>query len=170
MNAATGAIQELQADPTSYAATFGPTVPNATTMATELANAMGWTAMRTAIEALLVYAKSYEAVTWKAALIDLSKVDVVFTMLSKANAAALAGFPELSRLIEVPKVVAQKAGATRARNAKAKATAAAKAALGTPEPAVSATGTPALGASTAAASPAATPTSTTVTVTGGAAH
>lgn len=159
VNAATGAIQELQTNPAVYASTFGPNVPSAATFATDLTNAMGWSALRTSAEALLEYIKTYEAVTWKTALLDIQRVDLVFTMLAKQNAPGLENLPELVRLLSVPKVDAQKAAATRARNAKAKATAA------TPAPAVSGAG------ATASTAPAAgVPTSTTVTVTGGAGH
>jgi len=115
-----GAISELESS-TSYGETFGSVVPPAMTLAGNLGNAAKWTALRLTLETFLVYVKSNEAVTWKLGLAELEQLDVVFQALVKKNGTLAAEFPALQRLLGVPKAIAQRSVATRARNLKAKA-------------------------------------------------
>ena len=116
--AAPGAIVELESS-TSYAMVFGTVVPPASQLASELTVATQWTALRIRIEAYLEYVRSNEAITWKTGLSDLDKLGQSFDLVAAQNPSLLAGFPELSKLLDVPKVIAKAAAATRARNTKA---------------------------------------------------
>jgi len=151
------AVNEL-ATSTSYAMTFGAAVPPAEQLAGDLDAAGRWTALRVSLEALLVYAKSNEAVTWKTGLTGLDQLNQVFKVVAKQNPALLAVFPATQRLLDVSKVISQKAVASRAKSAKGKAA----------KPAATPTAsTPATGATPA---PADTPLPLPATATGGAAH
>jgi hypothetical protein len=113
------AILELRAS-TTYTGLLGTVVPSAAALAKSLDTARQWTALRIALEAFLVYAKSLEAVTWKTGLDDLAKVDAVYQAVAAQNPQALASLPALGRLLEVPKGIATRAAAKRVRNAKVK--------------------------------------------------
>jgi hypothetical protein len=130
-----GALHDLAS--AIYVATFGPAAPSASKLAGELTIASEWTTMRSSVEQFLIYVKSLEAITWKAALSDLEKLDAIFQILVTQNPAVAAEFPGLDRLLNVPKVISQRAAATRARRAKEKAQAATPATGAQPAPAVS---------------------------------
>jgi len=156
------ATAELNANAASYTETFGPAVPSAGQLAGKLTNASQWTAMRVAIEVFMLYVKSNEAVAWKSALTDLEELNAIFQVIAKQNPVLIDGFPELEKLLDVDKVVGQRAAATRAREAKTKA-----AGAGTPATATAVT--PIVTGTAAAAAPAAT-AATTSAGNGGAAH
>ncbi len=122
-------ITEL-ANSTSYEATFGPAAPPSSKLVSELTIPSQWTAMRVAVEEFLVYTKSLEAITWKSALADLDTVNALFQIIQKQNASLTAAFPELAKMLDVTKVIAQRSRASRVRNAKSKAKAAAAAKAG----------------------------------------
>jgi hypothetical protein len=132
-----GAIAELEASST-YATVFGAAAPSANQLAGELAVAGRWTTLRVAAEALLGFLKSYEAITWKTALTDLDKLDALFQVFQAQNPAVVAAFPETAKLLDVPKVIGQRAAAARVRNKAKKALSPAPAA---PVAAPAATGT-----------------------------
>ncbi len=147
------AIAELRAS-TTYSSTFGPAAPPVGPLTADLAVASSWTALRGAIEAYLIYVKSNEAITWKTGMAGIDKLNATYKVVLAANPAIATAYPATTRLLDVPKVLAARGAATRARKVKAKATTSASPAAAT--------------ATSAAAAPA---TSTTVTtVTGGAAH
>jgi len=162
-------ILELQASEASYGAVFGSAVPSATDLADTLAVASRWTALRVALQAFLLYARSLEAITWKYGFSEIDKVDAVFQAIATQNPAALAGFPALARLLDVPKAIAVKAAATRVKQVKAKKA---------ETTATTATSTIAAGPATSpVTAPAAAPTAAPVvpatngaSATGGAAH
>jgi hypothetical protein len=142
-------ILELQASEASYETVFGSSVPPAAQLAGDLANASRWTALRVALQAYLLFVRSFEAITWKYGLSEIEKVNAVFKGISATNPAAVSGFPALTRLLDVPKVIADKAAATHVRKAKA-----AKATTAT----ATAQSTIAAGSATGTASPAPAPT------------
>jgi hypothetical protein len=109
------AILELESA-TTYEEVFGTAIPSATDIAEALATASSWTAFRVAIQALLIYAKSLEAITWKTGLTNLEKLEAVYHAVAATNPAAVAAFPALQRVFEVSTVIAAKVKATRARN------------------------------------------------------
>jgi hypothetical protein len=113
------AITELEKS-TSYEATFGATVPPADKLAGDMTTAAAWTAQREALENYLVYVKSCEAVTWKLVLAELDQLNAGFKAAVANNSGVAAQFPATARLLDVPKVLAQRAAATRARKAKGK--------------------------------------------------
>ncbi len=162
------AITELESS-TTYASTFGPAAPPVATLTIDLAIASRWTTLRTAVQAFLIYVKSNEAITWKTGLAELDQLNAAYKVVVAQNPAIATAYPATTRLLDVPKVLAARATATRARKVKAKATTSASTAS-----TASAANPPAPVASTTATSPsaaAAPVTSTTVTtVTGGAAH
>ncbi len=119
--AAPDVVLELQSFPT-YETVFLGMAPPATQLAGEIDSADKWTQLRIAVETLLVYAKSGEAVAWKAALVDTEKLDQVARLVTAKNPNALAAYPALVRMLAAPKVIAKTATATRARKAKAKKT------------------------------------------------
>ena len=173
------AITELQQSATSYANVFGAGVPTASRLAADLSTASQWTALRVELESFLVYVKSNEAITWKAGLAEIDQLDGVFKAIAGRNAALLAPFPALQKLLVVPETIGQAAAVTRARNAKAKATAAKTAAAPAPAAGVGVAGAGVASAGTGAAGATAAPavnsgSATTVTSTpianGGAAH
>jgi hypothetical protein len=141
------AVAELESS-SSYANVFGAAVPPANQIAGELTVAARWTALRVSAEALLLYLKSFEAITWKTALTDLEKLDAVFTVFAAQNPAMVAAFPQTAKLLEVPKVIGARAASTRARKRKAATT----------------------DATTAPATTAASPTAASTGGTGGAGH
>jgi hypothetical protein len=115
------AIAEIQASASAYATTFGPAAPPADDIATNLTDASAWTAMRVKIEALLVFAKSGEAVAWKTGLANIEQLSAIYKVLANVNPALVAGFPAIGALVDVDKVLGQAAAQARARNAKARA-------------------------------------------------
>ena len=163
LTALSGAIAELESKSSDYATALGPLVPPAPKLAVELTNAAQWTALRKRLQAFLIYVKSSEAICWKTALADLEKLNVIFQLLQKQNLALATEFPELTKLLDAPKVVAARATATRARNSKEKA----KAAI-TPD--TGATAAPAATPNAAAAAPVASSPSTAGSAGGGATH
>jgi hypothetical protein len=112
------AITELESS-TSYAETFGSGVPQASPLAATLTTAARWTALRVATEAFLLYAKSNEAITWKAGLADLDALDAVFQAVASRNSALVAAYPATARLLDVRKAISERAAVTRAAKAKA---------------------------------------------------
>jgi len=134
--AAPGAAQELMTS-TTFASVFGPTVPQGADLGTKLTYAAEWSAIRLAVETLLAYVKSGEIVAWKAALVDLQPVDAMSKVLLARTPGVLDAFPALVNLLNVQKVLGQRAQASRTRNAKAAKTPAAPPATGaTAAPAV----------------------------------
>jgi hypothetical protein len=123
------AVAELEST-SSYVATFGASVPHASTLAVELATASEWTKLRVATESFLLYAKSLEAITWKTALADLEKLDAVFQVVAAQNPALIAPFPATERLLDVRKSISARGAASRAKTAKATKAKAASAASG----------------------------------------
>jgi hypothetical protein len=117
--AAPDAAAEIEGSST-YATTFGSSVPKASVLAKELVTASDWTKLRVAAESFLLYVRSFEAITWKSARADLEKLDAVFQAVESHDPAALAAFPATKRLLSVPKVISARGAATRARDAKAK--------------------------------------------------
>jgi hypothetical protein len=113
-----GAIIELESN-SSYEAVFGSVVPPASQIAGELSLAAQWTALRVKIEAYLEYVRSNEVVTWKTGYADLEKLAASYDVVAEQNPSLLAGYPELTKLIDAPRVIAKAAAQTRARNVKA---------------------------------------------------
>jgi hypothetical protein len=150
------AILELQGLE-DYAQTFGSAVAPAAQIVSELQVASAWTTTRVALEALLVYAKSNEAVTWKSCSGDLEQLAVVFEAVAKQSPALVAGCPALVRVFAARKVVGQRAAATRKRNAKAEA---AKEATAASDARASSAGMATAVTSGSAAGPATTPVTT----------
>jgi hypothetical protein len=115
-----GVVKELRRS-TKYAQVFGPAVPPAERIATELAFAVEWTTLRLKLDAFLLYVRSFEAMTWKSSLADLGKLDAIFRVVAKQNPVVLVDFPELTKLLDVPKVIGKRGAATRARKRKERA-------------------------------------------------
>jgi hypothetical protein len=161
--AAPDAINELRDFPT-FVAVFGATAPSPTQLADELSDALAWAAFRIAVEALLQYAKSGEAVSWKTILLDLDKLAAAIQLITSTNPSALAGCPALVRMLEVPKVIAKQGNAARARTLATNKAKAAAAAVG----ATTVTSGSAAPAATTATTPAATPAPAGSSGTGGA--
>jgi hypothetical protein len=107
-------------DNTSFEGTFGPLVPEASHLATDLTNATGWTTLRKALETYLLYVRSLEAITWKQAKSDLEALDAVFQGVLAHNPALLDELPALARLLDVQKQIGLRSAATRVATAKAK--------------------------------------------------
>ena len=114
------AILELQSFE-NYSQTFGAGVAPAAQIVSEVQVAIAWTATRTAVEALLVYAKTQEAITSKSSLADLDQLGIVFKAIAKQNPAIAGGCPALVRVFEARTASAQRGVATRKRRAKANA-------------------------------------------------
>jgi len=106
---------------TSFEATFVPLVPSASTFATDLANAAGWTAYRQALVAYLLYVKSQEVIMWRQAKSDMEALGVFFQGVAAHNPRLLDELPALARLLDVTKQGGQRGAATRAATAKANA-------------------------------------------------
>jgi hypothetical protein len=166
LTAVPGAIYELQTN-TSYAAVFGPAVPTASQLVAVLTVALQWTALRVAMEAYLAYVKSFEFITWKSGLMDLDKLDGIYQLTAAQNPVLAAGFPELGKLLDVPKVIGRRGSATRARNVKENAKKAANA-VTTPVTAAAAPVAPA--PAVPAAAPTQAPVASGTSGTGGATH
>jgi hypothetical protein len=140
---------------TSYASTFGGAVPAAATVAGDLDTASRWTALRVALEAYLVYVRSVEVITWKTATLDIDKLRASFKVVAAQNPGLIAAFPATERLLDVQKVIGQRAAASRARDAKAKLAAAANGGTAA-TPVTAAVATPNSGTAALAAMPVAT--------------
>ncbi len=134
------AITELETS-SSYAAVFGAAAPAATQLAADLTTAQSWTALRIPLVAFVQYVRSNEAVAWKTAMTGIDGISAAFKVLAAQNPTVAAQFPALQRLVDVPKVIAARGAATKARKVKAKAA--------TPAPAPTATAAPATAASNA---------------------
>jgi hypothetical protein len=158
------AILELQGFE-DYAQTFGAGIAPAAQLVGEIQVASAWTATRIAVEALLVYAKSNEAITWKSSLADLDRLGIVFEAIAKKNPALVGGCPALVRVFQARKVVGQRTAATRKRNVKAEA---AKVATAASEARASSTATVPAVTSGSAAGPATTTVTTAPVVANGA--
>jgi len=159
--AVAGVLTEL-ADPTTYAQQLGPYAIAAGSFTQVLSTAGGWSNVRIALEAYLLYAKTQEGIAWRAALTDIDQLKAVFDVAATRNPDLARQLPALARLLGVTGQVTQKAVATKKRNkaeAVAKATTAATARVD---------------ATPSAAAPAATSsapsTASSATATGGAAH
>jgi len=120
LSALSGAIAELDSNGPAYAAALGPLAPSAPKLVVELTNAGQWTALRKRVDAFSIYVRSNEAICWKTALGDLEQLNVMFRLLQKQNLSLATEFPELTKLLDVPKMVAARASATKARKSKAK--------------------------------------------------
>jgi hypothetical protein len=112
------AIVELKTA-TSYTTVFGAGAPDASNLANELVTASGWTTLREAIQAYLLYVRSFEVITWKQALTDLAKLDAVFKGVAANDPSLLAAFPATEKLLKALDVISARSAATRAANAKA---------------------------------------------------
>jgi hypothetical protein len=120
--AAPDVVLELS-NTTVWESTFGPAAPAVAPFAQVLKDAVGWSALRNALETYLVYVKSQEAVQWKAGLLKMEQVKPFYNLAVAHDATVADAFPALTRLLGAQSVIAKRAAASRKRKATKVATA-----------------------------------------------
>jgi hypothetical protein len=105
-----------------YAAEFGSAAPDQTAFASAVDRAQRWRAIRTATEGFLAYARTEDGEAWKNALTMVTQIEPLFNAALARDATVAERYPALSRMLSIPRAIAQVAVATRKKEAKAKTT------------------------------------------------